>query len=128
MYCIDTNIFVEFLRGNKEIIKRFNEAYSEDIFVSPITLCELFQGAYLSSNPESKIKEINDFIGSFDLLSFDKDVCEEFGRQYSELAKSGKMIPEFDLIIGCFAKINNLILITRDKKHFENIGIKAEVW
>jgi len=38
------------------------------------------------------------------------------------------MIPESDLMIASIAKNNSLILVTRDKKHFDNLGIKVEQW
>ena len=125
MFCIDTNIFVEFLRGNEKVIKKFNNTDSDNIFFSPITLCELYQGVYSSNNAKINIQELNEFIGDFNILDFDKEVCEEFGKEYTKLKKMGKQIPEFDLIIACFAKVNNLILVTRDK-HFKNI--KIEIW
>ena len=128
MFCIDTSILVEFLRGNKDVIEKFNGLDSEDIFISPITLCELFQGAYLSKNPELKTQELNSFINSFSLLDFNKTICNEFGKQYAKLSKIGKMIPEFDLMIACFAKVNGLILVSKDEKHFNNLGIKVELW
>ena len=127
MFCIDTNIFIEFLRGNKDIIEKLNNANLEEIFITPITLCELYQGAYLSKNIDFKIKEIDDLISSFSLLEFNSDICKDFGNEYVKLRNSGKMIPEFDIIISSFVKVNNLILITRDN-HFENTGIKIEVW
>ena len=128
MFCIDTNIFIEFLRGNKEIIDKFNNTNSDNIFLSPITLCELYQGVYLSNKIGLNIQELNEFIDSFNLLDFNKEVSEEFGKEYARFKKMGKQIPEFDLIIACFAKVNNLVLVTRDKKHFENTDIKIEVW
>jgi tRNA(fMet)-specific endonuclease VapC len=128
MYCIDTNIFVEFLRGNKEIINKFNNTSSNDIFISPITLCELYQGVYLSNKIGLNIQELNEFIDDFSILDFNKKISEEFGKEFARLKKIGKQIPEFDLIIACFAKVNNLVLVTRDKNHFVNTGVEVEVW
>lgn len=129
MYCLDTNIIVNYLRGNKETISKVNEI-SEDceIFITPLTLCELFRGAYLSTDSEIKVKLIKEFTDSFLLLEFDEKVCIEYGKEYARLSKLGKITENIDLMIACFAKINNLVLVTRNKKHFENIGIKTEVW
>ena len=129
MYCLDTSVIVEFLRGNKEVIKKMQETLDEnEVFITPITLCELFQGAYLLKNAEDKVSIIKNTIEGFGLLTFSVDVSLEFGKEYARLRKLGKMIPEFDLVIGCFAKTNDLVLITRDKKHFENLNLKVEIW
>ncbi len=129
MYCLDTNIIVNYLRGDKETISKINEISDNyEIFITPLTLCELFRGAYLSTDSEIKVKLIKEFIGSFILLEFDENVCIEYGKEYAKLSKLGKITENIDLMIACFTKVNNLILVTRNKKHFENSGVKIEVW
>jgi tRNA(fMet)-specific endonuclease VapC len=127
MYCLDTNILIDLFRGDKEIISKINEIDNKDIFITPITLCELFKGVHLSSKKEEEIEEIRNLTNFFEVLDFDIEVCEEFGEIFSELRSSGRMIPDFDIIIASFVNANNLILITRDR-HFENLGAKVEIW
>lgn len=127
MYCLDTNILIDLIRGDKVISENINNL-DGSIFINPITQCELFKGVYLSSKKDEQLDIVEKLIESFEILEFNLDICKEFGKEYSRLSKLGKQIPEFDLIIACFAKVNNLILVTRDKKHFENTGIKIEVW
>jgi tRNA(fMet)-specific endonuclease VapC len=129
MYCLDTSVIVNYLRGDRETISKFEEFFNdEEIFITPLTLCELFRGAYLSSSPENKLKLIKEFTDLFSLLEFNEKVCLEYGKEYARLSKLGKITENIDLMIACFAKVNNLILVTRNKKHFENIGIKIESW
>lgn len=128
MYCIDTNIIINFLRGDIETIKRFRDINNNEIFITPLTLCELFRGAFLSNNPEIKISLIKDLTDSFTILGFNEKVCLEYGKIYAQLSKKGKIIENIDIMIGCFAKVNDLILVTRNKKHFENLGINIEEW
>ena len=129
MYCIDTNVIVNFLRGDKETISKLNRVIDNtEIFITPLTLCELFRGAYLSTNSENKVKQIKEFSDSFTLLDFNEKVCIDYGKVYAKLSKAGKLTENIDLMIACFAKVNNLILITRNKKHFENTGIRIEAW
>lgn len=127
MYCLDTNILIDLIRGDKIISEKIN-TLEGSIFINPITQCELFKGVYLSSKKDEQLDEVEELTESFEVLEFSKEISREFGKEYSRLSKIGKQIPEFDLIIGCFAKVNDLILVTRDKKHFENMGIKIEVW
>ncbi|MFA5174355.1 MAG: type II toxin-antitoxin system VapC family toxin [Candidatus Pacearchaeota archaeon] len=127
MYCLDTNIIVNYLRGDKETISKFNNV-SNEVFITPLTLCELFRGAYLSSDSEIKVRLIKEFTDTFTLLEFNENICIEYGKEYAKLSKIGKITENIDLMIACFAKMNNLILVTRNKKHFENTGIKIEVW
>ena len=54
---------------------------------------------------------------------------DEYGKQKDMLAKSGRMIEDFDLLIGCTAVANNMIMVTDNIKHFSRIyGIQLENW
>ena len=129
-YCIDTSIIVEFLRGNEAIENKINTIIYNglNIFTTYITLCELYKGAFLHSKKEDKIKDLNVFIQNSSIINFTITSCQIFGELYFNLSKKGKIIPESDLMIASIARANNLILITRDKRHFENLGIKVEQW
>jgi tRNA(fMet)-specific endonuclease VapC len=129
MYCFDTDIIVNYLRGDKETIAKLNNVSDDsEIFITPLTLCELYRGAYLSKDSEIKAKLIKEFTSSFSLLEFDEETCLEYGHEYARLTKLGKITENIDLMIACFSKVNNLVLVTRNKKHFENVNIKIEIW
>lgn len=129
MYCIDTNIIIDILRGERDVLTKVDKLLlsSTDVFITAITLCELYKGAYGHINPDKKIAEVKSFISNFGLLSLDEKSCEEFGKLGSEVKKNGKIVSEFDLIIAAIVRSNNLTLITRDKD-FDRIGIKVEIW
>jgi len=128
MYCLDTNIVIDIFRGDEKLKDRINNIReSENIFISFVTLCELYKGAFSFFKPEEKIKDIDNFIANFQIIEIDKKACKEYGKIYSELKKKGSLFNDFDLIIASIVKVNDLILVTHDR-HFENIGIKIEVW
>lgn len=130
MYCLDTNVVVDIFRGDKNLklkLEKIKDAFN--ISITFITLCELYKGAYLYYKPEDKVNDVTNFIAFYGVIDFDVESCKEFGKLYAELQNDGKMIPEIDLMIASIAKVNEAILITRDKKHFEKIkGLKIEVW
>ena len=133
MYCIDTNIAIDILRGDETLKEKISRLVvsREEVFISSISLCELFKGVYLIEIKEKQdeaLLKIKSFISSFEVVDFEEVSCEEFGRIYSFLKKIGKMVTEPDIMIAAMVKVNNLILITRDKKHFKNLGIKVEDW
>ena len=129
MYCLDTNIIIEFLKGNKIIIEKVNIARQQgEIFITYISLCELYKGIYLSNKIETELEELDEFLEAISVVGLDKESCESFGKDFVKLQKSGKMTNEFDLMIASIVKANNLILITRDKKHFDNLGVKVNGW
>ena len=130
MYCLDTNVIIEIIRGDEELTKKIQNLLDKGInfFITAVSLCELYKGAYGHAKPDEKIRVLEDFISNFELLSLNKESSQEFGKSYKLLEKAGSITKEFDLMIASIVKVNNLILVTRDKKHFEGLGIKVEVW
>ncbi|MFH0876381.1 MAG: PIN domain-containing protein [archaeon] len=127
MYCLDTNIIVDFFRGNAEIVKKVNE--NKNVSTTMLNLCELFKGAYISSFSELQIKQINDFSKEIQILNMSKASCDNFGRIYSYLRKKGALSQDFDLMVAAIAIAENKTLITKNVKHFENIpNLKIEKW
>src|SRR3989344_4356243 len=105
MYCVDTNIIVDIMRGDTALAIKIDEMTSSGVnfLITPITLCELYRGAFLHINPDKKLQEVESVIANFQSL-------------------------DFDLMIASLVKSNNLILVTRDKKHFKDFDIQVEVW
>ena len=131
MYCIDTNIAVEFLRGNKILIDKIGEFESvgENIFINSVVLCELYKGVFLSSRKDTQLSAMEQFIDSLGFLDFTKEASKAFGELYADLQNEGTMTQENDLMIASIVKAHGATLVTRNKKHFANIkGLKVEEW
>ena len=129
-YCLDTDIIIDFIRGDKIIVNKIKNILDSSInFITTITLCELFLGAYLSKNPEEEIKKIDILLENTVLATLDKKSSKTFGIKNKELVDTGKVTKVLDLMIASICISNNLTLVTRNKKHFENIlGLKYEIW
>jgi len=54
-------------------------------------------------------------------ISIDRNTIEKYAKLQSELSKKGKLKPIFDLLIASSCIVNGLILVTRNKKDFEEI-------
>ena len=127
-YCLDTDIVIDFLRNDEKIVDAINNLENEELYITYITLCELYKGVYLSNKQDYELKIIYDFINNIDLIDFNVEACDFFGSEYARLSKEGKMTQESDLMIASIAKVNDMVIITRNKKHFENIRTKIEIW
>jgi|TARA_B100001971_G_C18196880_1_gene542036 predicted nucleic acid-binding protein len=123
MYCLDTSIVIDLLKGDEELFLKL-DSIDEKFFISPITMFELFKGTI----DENEINVIEDMLSEFRILEFSIDVSKTFGELFKNLKSSGRMIPESDLMIVAFVKLYDLIFVTRDRKHFENVGVKVEYW
>jgi tRNA(fMet)-specific endonuclease VapC len=127
-YLLDSNICIHFFRGKYGLIDKFNEVGIENCAISEITLAELVFGAEKSDNPKKNHKLIEKFISNLTILPI-FDAIPFYGKEKARLQKSGKMISDFDLLIGCTSVGNNLIMVTENIKEFERIEkIKIENW
>ena len=127
-YLLDSNICIHFLRGKYNIIEKLNEVGIDNCAISEITLAELVFGAEKSDNPKNNNKLIEKFIGQLSILPI-FDAIQTYGKEKARLQSEGKMISDFDLLIGCTSIENDLIMVTENIKEFERIkGIKIENW
>lgn len=131
MYCLDTDIVIEFFRENKRINEKIRDSLSKgiELSITCITLCELYRGTYLSNNPEKQLKNISKLLDNIKVLNFSKESGRLFGLIGAELTKKGESIDDADLMVASIVLDNNNILVTNNTKHFDRIkGLKIENW
>ena len=127
-YWLDSNICIHFLRGKYNVIEKLNEVGIDNCAISEITLAELVFGAEKSDNPKKNHKLIEKFIGQLSILPI-FDAIQTYGKEKARLQSEGKMISDFDLLIGCTSIENDLIMVTENIKEFDRIkGIRIENW
>ncbi|MCD8538513.1 MAG: PIN domain-containing protein [Leadbetterella sp.] len=96
--------------------------------ISEITLAELVFGAENSINPQRNLSIVEEFVSQLTVLPIYTSIYL-YGKEKARLRKSGIMISDFDLLIGCTSIERNLIMVTENLKEFERIeGIKIESW
>ena len=131
LYCLDTNIVVDFFRNDDVVVQKMAELEQQNVRLSmtPINLSELWQGAYLAPKQKNPIQLIIDLLLRVENLSFTKEACRIYGQKFAELKEQGKQTHDFDLMIAAICMAHNAVLITRNGKHFKNIkGLKYMVW
>ena len=129
MYLLDTDTVIYTLKGNAAVEENLRLHYSSPMYLSVITLMELYYGAYKSQKVTSNLAKIKILENSMAILSLDREVTEIFGMQKSDLEKNGVPLDDFDLAIASTALAYNLILVTNNVRHFKRIdGLKIENW
>ena len=115
---IDTSVFIEFLRAkNKTSTTLFNIPDTEMVYVSSVTLYELFMGA----NTPGKMNDIRLLTEDLPVLSFDERVAHKAAEIYHQLRKLNQMIEFRDIFIAATCIVNNLPVKTLNKNHFKRI-------
>ena len=96
--------------------------------MSEINIAELKFGIECSEYKEKNRERVEEFIKLFQVIPI-SSCLDIYAREKAQLKFQGKMIDDFDLLIGCTAIANNLILVTRNVKHFERLSsIQTDNW
>lgn len=126
-YLLDTNICVHFLRGKFEMDKILKEKGLENCYISEVTVLELRFGAENSKDKDKSHKAVDVFLKGIVIVPIYGSI-KKYAEEKVRLNKMGKpQNDEFDLLIGVTAIENKLILVTENKKDFQNLlGINIE--
>lgn len=127
-YLLDTCIVAFMLRGRKNVLNKLLEVGSDNCHISEITYVELLQGAKCSKRTKDNLKILNAFVKDMDILPI-SNALNEFADVKFKLRKMGKMVEDADIFIGATAIVNDLVMVTDNTQHFENMpGITFENW
>ena len=112
---VDTNIVIEHLRAtNKFSTTLYLIPENTDLFISSVSMYELYMGA-INQAGENELKVVMENI---EVLNFTDDVAYKAAKLYNNLKKQNKLIEFRDIFIAATCIVNNLPLLTLNKKHF----------
>lgn len=130
-YLLDTNICVFLLRGQYDVDKKIDEVGLENCHISEITMAELKYGAELGRKKgiKQRAQGLDSFLSSIQILPI-SNAIDLYASEKALLRLAGTPADDdFDLLIGCTAIVNDLIMVTENIKDFKNFSnIKLENW
>ncbi|MEO6832307.1 MAG: type II toxin-antitoxin system VapC family toxin [Chitinophagaceae bacterium] len=127
-YLLDTNICAYFLNGKFNLEAKIEEVGIENCCVSEITIAELKYGVAKSVHKEKNRKTLETFQAKFGILPI-FPALEIYATEKARLKTKGKILDDFDLLIGSTAMFNNLTLVTKNTSDFDRLeGIIIEDW
>ncbi|MFH0775300.1 MAG: PIN domain-containing protein [bacterium] len=117
---LDTDIIIECLKGNNEIIGRLEELHDKGSIISctPISIAEIYSG--LRKGEEKKTEEL---FQTMELLSINGKIGQMAGMYLAKFRKSHSL-EIADALIAAAACINNYYLYTLNQKHYPMKDVK----
>lgn len=127
-YLLDTNVLIRLLRRRSDLLdKKLRKAAPEMVYISAITLYELYYGAFKSKRTERNIELINEC--KFQVLEFDKQDAKESGDIRAYLTEIGMPVGPYDVLLAGQTRARGMILVTHNTKEFARIpNLKFEDW
>ena len=127
-YLLDTNICIYLFKGKYELDETFRKIGFHNCCISEVTLAELKYGAECSDRVTENMKMVDDFANEIAIVPIYSSL-NIYAKEKARLRKAGKLIDDFDILIGVTAISNNLILVTENEKHLSRISkVKIEKW
>ena len=130
-YLLDTCICAYWLRDKQNVKERINAVGFDNCYISEITIAELkFGKAYgqLKGGPKYREQPLKEFFEAMDVLPI-APAFDLYAEERARLTLAGTPTGDFDLLIGCTAVAEGMVMVTENVKDFQNIkGIQIENW
>jgi tRNA(fMet)-specific endonuclease VapC len=129
-YLIDTDILIYWLtQKHPHVRQKMDEASPDQIFISAITVAELYFGAYNSTNVAENLALLDELIPELNVIPFEHRLGRFFGKAKATLKQRGEIINDSDLFIAATALKHGLTVITNNERHFGRIDdLVVENW
>jgi len=128
-YLLDTDICIYWLNGRQSVKDKLLTAGWDQVAVSVITQAELYYGAYNSSRVTENVRQADDFLRQLPILPLRELTLKQFGVLKTQLRKTGKLLPDFDLLIASVALVEDKVLVTNNTRHYQRItDLRLENW
>jgi tRNA(fMet)-specific endonuclease VapC len=114
----DTDVLIDYLAGTQPAADQvLGYAESDSLQTSAITCFELLSGARYGKRGDA----VRRLVGAIPVLALDREAATRAADVRQQLARAGISIAMADSLIAGIALVNNLPLLTRNRKHFERV-------
>ena len=119
-FVLDTNRYVDFCRGDRQVVERVREA--ERIYLPFVTLAELRAGFLCGTRARQNERGLTRFLNSprVRVLFADEQTTHHYARLFRQLREQATPIPTNDIWIAALALQHDLPLYARDQ-HFDDL-------
>ena len=120
-YLVDTDWAIDHLHRVERVVRRLEELAPEGLGLSIVSLSEIYEGVFNSTDPEGNETRLQAFLSGISIINVDDGICRIFGRERARLRREGRLIADFDLLIAATCLHYNLTLLTNNLRHFERV-------
>lgn len=132
-YLCDTNVISASSRpgGTASEVAEWLDLASDRIWISTMTVAEIRQGIakLRGDGAERKARHFEDWLGGIErfyaarILPLDLRAAHVLGDLMDAARRAGHVPGLADLIIAATARVHDLIVVTRNVRHFERLGV-----
>lgn len=120
MYLIDSDVLINFLKGEEIAVKTIKKLQNKPLYISVISVGEILEGLLETKNMK-KLSSFKELLKTVTTINIDLPIIEKFASLRKFLRNKGLLIDNFDLLIASTCLAHDLILITNNISHFKRI-------
>lgn len=99
------------MHGRERVISLLEELAPYGLGLSIISLAELYEGVFYSTNPQSEERAMLDFLPAVEVIPLEDEICRLFARERGCLRSTGAIIGDLDTLIGVTALRHDLFSV-----------------
>ncbi|WP_314908248.1 type II toxin-antitoxin system tRNA(fMet)-specific endonuclease VapC [Oribacterium asaccharolyticum] len=129
-YMLDTNICIYVIKHKPEtVFQKLQNINPEDVCISSVTYAELVHGVEKSAAVEKNRLALSMLLANMEILDFDVDAADCYGKIRAALEKKGTPIGPLDMMIAAHAQSLGYTVVTNNVKEFSRVSaLKIENW
>lgn len=129
-YMLDTNICIYAIKQKPEqVFQRLQKIDPQDVCVSSVTYAELVHGVEKSAAIEKNRLALSMLLANIEILDFDINAADQYGKIRADLEKKGTPIGPLDLMIAGHALSVGCTIVTNNVREFSRVKrLKIENW
>ena len=120
-YIAGSDWSIQALSGHQPATAVLNRLPIRQVSLSVVTIGEVYDGAYGSSNPQARIDRFNRLLMLSRVLEVDEPIMRRFAEIRSFLRHRGTLIGDFDIVIAATALEYDLTVLTFNVRHLGRI-------
>ena len=129
-YMLDTNICIYVIKHKPEtVFQKLQNINPEDVCISSVTYAELVHGVEKSAAVEKNRLALSMLLANMEILDFDVDAADCYGKIRAALEKKGTPIGPLDMMIAAHAQSLGYTVVMNNVKEFSRVSaLKIENW
>ena len=127
-YLLDTNAVIAALNDARSpLARRLRKHPVANVCISSVVAHELYYGAFKSQRHDHNVALVDSL--HFTVVDFDREDARHAGEIRALLARTGKSIGPYDVLIAGQARARGFILITHNTREFSRVpDLQCEDW
>lgn len=129
-YMLDTNICIYVIKHKPvTVFQKLQNINPEDVCISSVTYAELVHGVEKSAAVEKNRLALSMLLANMEILDFDVDAADCYGKIRAVLEKKGTPIGPLDMMIAAHAQSLGYTVVTNNVKEFSRVSaLRIENW